>query len=281
MKLAMAQVDSTDDKQDNLEKIRRMTANAASAGAELIVFPEFAMYKHAQVGPWYGEAAEPLDGPFCTALAEIAKEHGRHLVAGMLESVPGESRAYNTVVVMDPSGELVTQYRKLHLYDAFGTRESDIIRPGDDLEPVTFLVNGVNVGVMTCYDLRFPEIARALADAGSELTLLPAAWTPGSRKEDHLQVLTRARAIENTYFLASVCQAPPLSTGGSLLVDPMGIVVGELGEVPAVGVYDIDPQRVAQVRVKNPSLANRRFTFSGMSPQEPTGVRASHQVAAR
>ncbi|MFJ9590746.1 carbon-nitrogen hydrolase family protein [Streptomyces acidicola] len=257
MKLAMAQIDSTADKDANLAKVRAAVADAA--GADLVVFPEFTMYEHAEVGPWFVEAAEPLDGPFCTELAAIARNGGVHLAAGILESIPGENRAYNTIVVYAPSGELVAKYRKLHLYDAFGLRESDIIRPGEDFEPVTFTVNGVKVGVMTCYDLRFPESARSLADAGVDLALLPASWAPGHRKEDHLQVLTRARAIENTYFLATVCQAPPMATGGSLLVDPMGIVVGELGEVPALAVYEIDPERVTQVRRKNPCLSNRRF----------------------
>jgi predicted amidohydrolase len=260
MKLAMAQIDSTDDKEDNLRKVSAFAARSAAQNAALVVFPEFTMFEHTELDHRFVEAAEPVDGPFCQKLSQIAAEHSLTLVAGILEQVPGEQRASNTLVVFGPDGSLVTVYRKLHLYDAFGLRESDIIHPGDDTDAVTFTVDGVTVGLMTCYDLRFPEQARRLADVGAHLVVLPASWTPGYRKEDHWQVLTRARAIENTYYFASVSQAPPISTGGSLVVDPMGIMVGELGEVPGVGVYDVDPDRVEQVRLKNPCLANRRFS---------------------
>jgi deaminated glutathione amidase len=112
---------------------------------------------------------------------------------------------------------------------------------------------------MTCYDLRFPEMGRVLADAGTELALIPSSWTPGPRKEDHWRILNRARAIENTYFVAGVCQAPPVSTGGSILVDPLGIVVGEMGEKPGLIVREIDRTRVEEVRDTLPVLSNRRF----------------------
>jgi deaminated glutathione amidase len=259
MKFAMGQIDSTGDKAANIEKIRAATAEAAAAGAQLVVFPEFAMFEHTALDHHFVDASEPLDGTFSTAMGRIAGEFGITVVAGMLESIEGENRAHNTMVVYGPDGALVTIYRKLHLYDAFGLRESDIIRPGEDFTPVVFPVGDATVGLMTCYDLRFPELGRSLADAGADLVVCAASWTPGYRKEDHWNVLTRARAIENTVYFASISQAPPISTGCSVAVDPMGVVVGELGEIAAVGVYDVDPARVAQVRVKNPSLSNRRF----------------------
>ncbi|MCW2643126.1 MAG: putative hydrolase [Dactylosporangium sp.] len=260
----MGQIDSTADKADNLEKVHRMTAQAASEGAHLVVFPEYTMYQSKPLDLSSVAAAEPLDGPFCTAVRTLAAERRVAIAIGVLEEIPGEDRAYNTIFIAGPDGSHVTEYRKLHLYDAFGDRESDILRPGEHCGAVTFEIAGVTVGVMTCYDLRFPEIARSLADAGAELAILPASWTPGPRKEDHWEVLTRARAIENTYFLASVSQAPPISTGGSLLVDPMGTVVGEIGENAGVGTYTVDPARVSQVRQKNPCLENRRFAISAL-----------------
>jgi predicted amidohydrolase len=259
MKLALGQLDSTTEKAANLAKVRRMTAQAASEDADLVVFPEFTMYDTRPLGPGFVAAAEPLAGPFCTAVAALATEYRIAIAVGVLERIPDEDRVYNTILVVGADGRPLARYRKLHLYDAFGDRESDVIRPGEH-GAATFEIAGVTVGLMTCYDLRFPEVARILADVGVELALLPASWTPGPRKEDHWRVLSRARAIENTYFVASVCQAPPVSTGGSLLVDPMGVVVAELGEVPSVATYTVDPARVAEVRRRNPCLENRRFT---------------------
>jgi predicted amidohydrolase len=255
----MGQLNATTDKAGNLDKLRRMIVRASAEGADLVVFPEYTMYDTRPLGPGFVAAAEPLTGPFCGTVGALAAQYGIAIVVGVLEQIPAEDRAYNTVVAVGADGRQLARYRKLHLYDAFGDRESDVIRPGGH-GAVTFEVAGVTVGLMTCYDLRFPEVARTLVDAGVELALLPASWTPGPRKEDHWRVLSRARAIENVFFLASVCQAPPVSTGGSLLVDPMGVVIGELGEEPAVATYTVDPARVAQVRRRNPCLRNRRFT---------------------
>jgi predicted amidohydrolase len=262
MRVSMGQMQSGTDKTDNLRQIREMTKAAAGAGADLVVFPEFAMYEQHVVDKTYVAAAEPLDGPFTRELRSIAQDNQITVVAGMLEEVPGEDRGYNTVFVSDRDGKYVTHYRKVHLYDAFGIRESDIVKPSEATEPVTFSVGGVTVGLITCYDLRFPEIARDLVDHGAELLLLPSSWTPGPRKEDHWNVLSRARAIENTVYLLAVSQAPPLSTGGSLFIDPMGIVLGELGEEPAVGTYDVDLERIGTVRLKNPSLTDRRYSVT-------------------
>ncbi|WP_407359572.1 carbon-nitrogen hydrolase family protein [Microbacterium sp. LBN7] len=260
MKFAIGQMVSGGDKSANLEEITRLTEEAAAAGARLVVFPEFAMFDVPNLDAEFVKQGEALDGPFVTALAGLARRTGVAIVAGMLESIDDESRGYNTLVLVTPDDGLSRVYHKLHLYDAFGFLESEHIRPGDTDGPVTFTIDDVTIGMLTCYDLRFPEAAREHADAGVDLLLYPAAWMPGARKEDHWNTLARARAIENTLYVAAVSQGPGVGTGGSIIVDPMGITLGEIGESSGIAVADATPERVAQVRSVNPSLANRRFT---------------------
>lgn len=259
MKVAVCQMVSGLDKGANLEEISRLTALAAEDGAQLAVFPEFAMYDAPALNDEFVAQAEALDGAFVTALVEIARRTGVAIVAGMLEAIPDEERGFNSLVLVTPEHGLSRVYHKAHLYDAFGMKESDCIRPGELGGPVTFTIDGTTVGMLTCYDLRFPEAARQHADAGVDLLLYPAAWVPGPRKEDHWNTLARARAIENTLYVAAVSQGPAIGTGGSVIIDPMGITLGEIGERSGIATADIQPDRVAQVRSVNPSLLNRRF----------------------
>lgn len=151
-------------------------------------------------------------------------------------------------------------YRKVHLYDAFGHRESDRLEAGHaDAEPLVLDVAGLRFGVMTCYDLRFPESARRLVDAGADVLVVPAAWAAGPMKADHWRTLARARAIENTAVVLAVGQAGRGVTGRSVLVGPDGVVGLECGETPEVRTIDLDQQSLAHVRETNPSLANRRY----------------------
>lgn len=262
MRIAICQLASTPDKAANLEDITRITAQAAEAGAELVVFPEYAMHYIRSMGPDFVAGGEALDGPFVNALTKLARQHGVTIVAGMSEAIEGVDRVYNTLVSVTGDG-LTARYHKAHLYDAFGFKESDFMRPGELSGPATFTVGGLTVGMLTCYDLRFPEAARQHADAGVDLLLYPAAWVPGDRKVDHWVTLARARAIENTFFVAGVGQAPGAGVGHSLVVDPAGDVLTELGEEVGLVVVDIDPLRVTSVRDANPSLTNRRFTVTG------------------
>jgi predicted amidohydrolase len=149
-------------------------------------------------------------------------------------------------------------YRKIHLYDSFGYRESDVLAPGP-WEPLTVEIGGTTVGVMTCYDLRFPELARALVDRGAEVLVIPAAWVAGPRKVDHWTTLLRARAIENTVFVVGVGQPGPRYTGHSMVVGPLGDVLVEAGEEAATLRAVLDLASVAEARRTNPSLANRRL----------------------
>lgn len=262
MKIAVVQLQSDESKSENLARIDVAVSRAAGEGAQLVVLPEFAMYNLATPDESFLTAAEPLTGPFVTGLQMLARRHGVSIVAGMLEATDGDPRPYNTLVAVSGEGDVIATYRKVHLYNAFGARESDLIRPSEDAAPIVFPVAGMLVGLHTCYDLRFPESSRQLAEAGADLLVLPASWAPGARKEMHWNVLARARAIENTVYFAAVSQAPPVSTGGSLVVDPMGTIVAELGENPGLVTVALDPARVAAVRARNPSLDDRRFSMA-------------------
>ncbi|MCL1869631.1 MAG: carbon-nitrogen hydrolase family protein [Promicromonosporaceae bacterium] len=259
MRLTVAQVEVSADHAVNRDVVAGVVRAAAQDGSDLVVLPEYTSgYDPRAVGPAH---AEPLDGPFVTLLRELARERGVAVVAGT--TLPGESaeRAANAVVAVAADGEVAGLYRKVHLYDAFGTRESDTLEPGPaDAPPLTFDVGGLTFGVMTCYDLRFPESARRLVDAGAQVLLVPAAWVAGPLKADHWRTLLRARAIENTAVVVGVGMAGRGVTGRSLVAGPDGVVALELGEAPETATTTLDAATITEARRANPSLANRRYT---------------------
>jgi len=257
--IAVAQFAPGADTAANLEVMRHLAASAAERGARLVVFPEYSAYFTATMGENWLSAAEPLDGPFASAVSAIAIDLGIHVVAGMLESTADAARLSNTLVAFDPSGALVAKYRKLHLYDAFGQRESDWVVAGAVEAPETFSLGDLTVGLQTCYDIRFPEVTRRIADAGADLVLLPSEWVRGPLKEHHWRILITARAIENTVYFAAADHAPPVGAGNSMVVDPMGVEIATIGENSDIAVAWVDPERIAAVRVTNPALALRRF----------------------
>lgn len=259
--IAVAQFAPGDDKAANLEQIRDLATVAASRGARLVVFPEYSSYFTPEFGEHSVAAAETLDGPFVAGLEAIAKVLNIYLVVGMVELVQDDHRFSNTLVALDPAGGLVAKYRKMHLYDAFGQRESDWVVPGPIEVPETFVVEGLTVGLQTCYDIRFPEVTRRLVDAGADLVLLPSEWVRGPLKEQHWRTLVTARAIENTVYIAAADHAPPIGAGNSMVVDPMGIELVTIGESTDVAVAWISLERVAEVRAVNPALGLRRFTI--------------------
>ncbi len=245
--------------EQNLAEMRSLAAAAADRGASLIVFPEYSAFFESPMGPSSVAAAEPIDGPFVDGLAALAVEFDLHVVAGMLERTPDEIRFSNTLVAVSSSGEVLAAYRKVHLYDAFGTRESDWVQAGPIEEPETFHVGGLTVGLQTCYDVRFPEVTRRLVDAGADLVLVPAEWVRGPLKEHHWRTLVTARAIENTIYVAAADHAPPIGIGNSMVVDPMGVEIAAIGEITDVAVAWVSAERIATVREVNPALALRRF----------------------
>ena len=222
---------------------------------ELVVLPEAYARDFGEAGSDVSAFAEPVDGPFATEVARVADARGTTVVAGMFEPGKDPDRPFNTLVVR---GATEAAYRKIHLYDSFGYRESDRLTAGD-VEPLVVEIGGFAVGLMTCYDLRFPELARALVDRGAEVLVVPAAWVAGPRKVEHWRTLVRARAIENTVFVAAVGQPGPRYSGHSLVVDPLGDVVAEGGEGPEVLAATLHRDVLAEARRTNPSLANRRM----------------------
>jgi predicted amidohydrolase len=188
-----------------------------------------------------------------------------------------DGRVYNTAVACDGSGELVAAYRKIHLFDSLGEHESALVAPGSEV--VVADLAGVRTGFATCYDVRFPELARALVARGAELIVVPGAWAAGLFKEEHWVTLVRARAIENTVWVAAAAQVPdpdspptraPTGVGRSMLVDPMGTVRADLGPWPHVTVAELDRTMIAQVRAVLPCLEHRRDDVFG--PADPAGV---------
>ena len=262
--VAVAQFAPGTDKAQNLAVIRQLATRAVGRGAELVVLPEYSSFFTAELGQHSVAAAEPLDGAFVSALGELASELGAHLVAGMLETgmletTDDAARFSNTVVAVDPQGALVAKYRKLHLYDAFGQRESDWVVPGAIEEPETFALGELTVGIQTCYDIRFPEVTRRIVDAGADLVLVPSEWVRGPLKEQHWRTLVTARALENTVYVAAADQAPPIGVGNSMIVDPMGVELVTLGEQTDVALAWISASRLSEVRSVNPALELRRF----------------------
>lgn len=257
--IAVAQFAPGEDKDANLASIRDLATLAARRGAELVVFPEYSSWFTPKLGADSVAQAEALDGPFATAIGALAKVLGVHIVAGMLEATASGDRVHNTVIAVDPHGVRVAKYRKLHLYDAFGQSESDWVKAGDIETPETFGVGSLTAGLQTCYDLRFPEVTRRLADSGVQLVLVPSEWVRGPLKEHHWRTLITARAIENTVYVAASDHAPPIGAGNSMVVDPMGVEIVTIGDTTDVALTWVTARRVAETRATNPALALRRF----------------------
>lgn len=266
MRIALCQIPVSSDASVNLSRVRAALKEAAAGNAELAVFPEATMVRF---GSDLRAAAEPLDGPFCTAVRSACADESVAAVVGVFEP-SGDGRVYNTAVAYSASGEQVAAYRKVHLFDALGQRESDLVAPGT--APVITELAGAPVGLQICYDIRFPELTRALATGGAQLVTVSAAWQAGLFKEEHWVTLLRARAIENTVWIAAAGQVPdnderptraPTGVGRSMLIDPLGVVRHDMGPAAGVFVVDADLSLVESVRETLPSLVNRRDDIFG------------------
>ncbi len=270
MRAALAQLTASPAKADNLEVACRAIRDARRRGADLALLPEvFMAYLAASNPATAASVAEPLDGPFVSALAREARAQRLHVGCGIWETAPGErTRAFNTTILLGPDGSLLLSYRKTHLYDAFGFRESDRIVPGSEA-PRTIQTALGRLGLLVCYEIRFPEITRLLALDGAEIILLPAAWVVGDLKEHHWTTLLQARAIENTVFVAAADQVGTIFAGRSMLVDPMGVILADGGEEPGLVVGEIDLARITRVREKLPVLAHRREAIYAARPAVP------------
>ncbi|WP_144710776.1 carbon-nitrogen hydrolase family protein [Curtobacterium pusillum] len=260
--IAAAQFTPVDDPDANLATIRDASTEASARGAALLVTPEYSSYFTAEIDDRFAGAAQPLDGPFVDGLRGIAREAGIALVVGTAESSPEAGRFRNTLVAVLADGTIAETYRKVHLYDAFGSSESDRIEPGDPGQLPVFELDGVRIGLETCYDLRFPEVTRRLAapeHGAADVVVLPAEWVRGPGKEAHWRTLLAARAIENTVWVVGVGQTPPVGIGASVVLDPSGVAVAAAGVQPGLLIATIDTAVTEEVRRVNPSLALRRY----------------------
>lgn len=267
LEVAAVQLDAERPRAEATAAAVTAVGDAADAGARLVVLPEYTSGWSTVIGP---DLAEPSDGPVLRSLRDVAARRGVTVLAGLV--LPADDplvatpegpagRAANVTVALGPGGELLGAYTKAHLFDAFGVRESDHLVRGDVTgEPLVVDVDGWRVGVLTCYDLRFPESARRLVDAGATVLAAGAAWASGPGKVDQLRVLTRARAIESTAYLVLASQCGRGRSGHSGVVDPRGQVLTELDERgTGRASAALEPGLVATVRAQVPVLEHRRF----------------------
>ena len=258
LRAAVGQFPVVEDWETNALVAGRLIDEAENNGVQLLVLPEGIMTRFIDRKEKIREAAQPLEGPFVAAMRDHSRNKRVTVVFGVHER-SDEERPFNTLVVLR-DGQIIDVYRKLHLYDAFGAVESDNVQPGDQLAPI-ITVNGFSVGLMTCYDVRFPEQARDLADRGAEVIALPAAWAAGRTKEFQWATLVSARALDATVFVVASDESGPSCVGGSKIVDPLGSSLAACTEVTSLAVADLHKQHLQDVRTKLPVLEHRRFSL--------------------
>jgi len=255
---------------DNERRAVSLLDRACEAGARLLGLPE--MWEHVGPAAEKREFAGNLDGPQLARVRDLCARRSAWCLAGSIAEKAADGRVHNTAVVVAPDGRIAASYRKLHLFDVdipdgARYRESEQVAPGGEQPPVVELSGlGVRLGLSVCYDLRFPELYRRLADQNADVIAVPAAFTAYTGRA-HWEVLLRARAVENQAYVFAPAQAgrigPPQENrhayGHALIVDPWGEVVADAGgsdEGFALG--RIDSARIAQVRRDLPSLRHRR-----------------------
>lgn len=256
MKVALGQFAVSREWQENADTCLRLMSEAHAGGADLLVLPEGILARDIADPNLVLKAAQELDGPFVTQL--LAASRGNNLTTMTSVDTPaGDGRVWNVLIAIR-NGEILAEYRKLHLYDAFSAKESTNVTPGGDV-PALVDVAGLKVGLMTCYDVRFPELARRLVLDGADLLVLPSAWVKGPLKEAHWEVLVTARALENTAYVVAVGECGERNIGNSMVVDPLGVAIARAAEAPALVFAEVDAARIAYARNVLPVLANRRF----------------------
>ncbi|MEW6224926.1 MAG: carbon-nitrogen hydrolase family protein [Chloroflexota bacterium] len=264
LRAALVGFEARGDVDDNIARAAAL-AREAAAGSDLVVLPEYVQYRGTDDG--FRASARPIPGPTTSPFAAIARDHRCWVLAGSHAEASGDAaRPYNTAVLFDRSGALVARYRKLHLFDVSvdegpADRESARVTPGD--RALVADVDGTGLGLSICYDLRFPELYRALALAGAEVLAVPAVFTERTGR-DHWEVLLRARAIENGAWVIAAGGCGPGGQGAipawghSMIVDPWGRVVAALGREEGIVRAELDTAAVAAARRQIPVLAHRR-----------------------
>jgi predicted amidohydrolase len=259
MKVAIVQFKASTNKETNLKKIINFIYKASKNKAKLVAFPEFMMFytNSSQSPKQLAELAETIQGNFISEIAKAAKDNRIQVVGSFYEKSSKKDRVYDTSFVLDQTGKVISTYRKIHLYDALGFRESDKMTSGSKIaKPVKTSIG--KIGMMICYDLRFPEMSRSLAVAGSEVLVAPSAWVKGDMKEEHWITINKTRAIENGCYVIAPDQVGNIYCGRSVIVDPYGKILIDMKKKQGIAYADIDLKKIKQIRKVLPLLKNRR-----------------------
>ena len=259
MKAAVVQFCASSDKSENLQRILSLVSQAASKDTALVGFPEFMMLytSSSQTSLELAEQAETIDGSFVSSVSQSAKENNIQIVGSFYEKSNIPNKVYDTSFIIDQAGNVISTYRKIHLYDALGFKESAKMTPGSQItKPVKTLVG--MLGMLICYDLRFPEISRSLASAGSEVLIVPSAWVGGPMKVEHWIALNQARAIENGCYVLAPDHVGHTYCGHSMAIDPYGKILFDMRQREGIEYADIDATILKETRKSLPLLEHRR-----------------------
>jgi deaminated glutathione amidase len=259
-KIAIVQFKASTDKNKNLSRILSYIAQSANRGAELCAFPEFMMFytTSSQSSSQLASLAETINGKFVSEIQSAAKENNIQVVGTFYEKSKKKNRVYDSSFLINKAGKLVSTYRKIHLYDALGFKESKKMTPGSKINLPSKTSIG-KIGMLICYDLRFPEMARILASSGSEILVAPSAWVKGDMKEEHWITINKTRAIENGCYVIAPDQVGNIYCGRSLVVDPLGKILLDMKKRQGIGYVNISLDKVKQTRKALPLLKNRRI----------------------
>jgi len=260
-RVAIVQMKSSTDKKENLRISLDFVKEGARRKAGLICFPEFQMaFSSAkQSTKQLANVAESVNDNFILKLCSAAKSCNIEVVGTIYEKndASSDKRVYDTAVLINSKGNIISRYRKVHLYDALGFKESLKLMAGNSIELPSATSAGT-IGLMICYDIRFPEISRILAVQGAEILVAPSAWVQGVMKEEHWVTLLKARSIENGLYMVAPDQVGHIFSGRSMVIDPFGSVILDMGNREGMEVVDIDISRVRSIRKSLPLLKNRR-----------------------
>lgn len=259
---ALVQMKSSVDKNKNLSYSLKLIGRAAQKKAQLICFPEFQMaYSPAEQKPeTLHEIAEKINGDFISALSNSAKKNKINVVATIYEFIntnKQNQKVFDTAVIINERGKILSVYRKIHLYDALGFKESKKLLAGNIIEKPTRTSVG-NLGLQICYDMRFPEISRILTVNGANILVSPSAWVAGFMKQEHWEIMLKSRAIENGVYVIAPNQLGNIYCGHSMVIEPFGATLIDMGNREGMEILDIDNSRIDTVRRTLPLLRNRR-----------------------
>lgn len=262
--IALVQMRSTESKEDNLKASVDYIGEAADRKASLVCFPEFQMAfsssKQSSKDLASNVAEYVKGGNFVSVLCRAAKHNKIDVIATIYEKIRdrNEFRVHDTAVLINNNGSITSVYRKLHLYDALGYKESSKLIQGNIIKKPVATVVG-KVGLMICYDIRFPEMSRILTVNGADLLVAPSAWVQGTMKEEHWKTMVMARAIENGSYMIAPDQVGNIYSGRSMVADPFGTVVLDMGDKQGIDIVEINKTRIMEVRKSLPLLKNRRL----------------------